>query len=96
MIDINDLLAYLVVLDVKPVLNQLTFNQLKTGHQHVMGCLVRLIDQIEDESYLKIAIKNREYLNGIHPVGHPELQTATEEVAVLLQAYLVGSQRDEK
>ena len=89
----EDLLAYLVVLNHEPVLKKLSEDQKRVGRQHIMGCLIRVLDGIEEESYLRIAIKNREHLNGIHPVGQPQLAEATAEVSELLYAYMIGEDR---
>lgn len=93
MINREDLLAYLVVLNHEPVLKKLSEAQIQVGRQHMMGCLVRVMDQIEDGSYLRTAIQHREYLNGIHPVGQPQLAEATAEVSELLYAYMIGEDR---
>jgi len=90
MLHVNDIYAYLIILNHQPVLKTLTEQQLKAGRENMSGCLVRLKEDIEPESYLLIAIKNREQLNGIHTVGQSDLQYATEEVACLLQAYLIA------
>lgn len=89
----EDLLAYLVVLNHEPVLKKLSDEQKKIGNAHMMGCLFKVMDQIEDGSYLRTAIQNREHLNGIHPVGQPQLAEATAEVSELLYAYMIGEDR---
>lgn len=90
MIHRNDLLAYMVVLNHKPVLDRLSVDQINIGRQHMLGCLSRLMDQIEPESYLKNAIKERERLNAIHPVGQPQLAEATAKISELLHAYMIA------
>jgi len=91
MINRTDVLAYLVVLAYHPVLAKLSVADNQTGHLNMAGCLNRVVSSIEEGSYLKQAILERERLNGLHPVGHPDLQAATVEVATLLEAYLIGA-----
>jgi hypothetical protein len=90
MINREDLLAYLTVLNYEPILRRISSDQYQIGRKHEEGCLIRLLEDIEEDSYLRIAIKNRERLNGLHPVGHPQLAEATAEVAELLHAYMIA------
>lgn len=93
MIARNDLLAYLIVLNHKPTLDLLSEDQKRIGNQNMIGCLHRVFDAIENESYLKIAIKKREDLNAVCESGHPLLEESTAEVATLLHAYMLGENK---
>ena len=66
----EDLLAYLIVLNYQPVIDQLSEADYKIGRAHMMGCLDRVIRQLEvccnDSSVLNLAelVKAREKENG--------------------------------
>jgi hypothetical protein len=78
----SDIVAYLIVLNYQPVLDQLTPEEYEAGRQKMLGCLHR-VEAILGEQDLHL-VKYRERLNGMYPVGHPGLQRATEECAKAL------------
>ena len=91
-LDLNpsDILAYLVVLSYGPVLDKLSWSELKTGHANLLGCLMRLYDALENENYSHILelIRYREMLNGEFPRGDPMLEEETADLANLLYGFL--------
>lgn len=83
---INDLIAYLIVLDYLPVLNKLTRTQYEQGKYNLLGCLHRLEKSIKNEEILH-AILTRESLNGTIPYGngeHRHLSEITENLAKMI------------
>lgn len=77
---INDILAYLVVLNHRATITKLPQSDYDKGAHNMMGCLHRVMDFFEDRGWLEVVllVKRREKLNGKYPVGHPELERATE------------------
>jgi hypothetical protein len=86
----EDILAYLVVLNWRPIIEQLSSEEYNIGAQNMVGCLFRVTDFFVSEKNFNLAllIKKREELNGKHPVGHPELNLATERCANRLFSYM--------
>ena len=92
----EDALAYLVVLNYKPVLDQLSEDDYKIGRAHIEGCLSRIINQLESnkEDNLLIdlakAIHAREKENG-NPTDPKRFEHLTSLCAVELhQLITVG------
>lgn len=72
----NDVLAYLNVLG-----HPLHAAQLYVANAHMMGCLHRIVQQLEEEGHeeLALAVRERERINGRVPYGHPDLVAATRK-----------------
>ena len=92
----EDVLGYLMVLNVPKVLEQLTTEERLIGRANILGSLMGLAQALEEDinhRVLFLLIQNREYLNSHKnlPVGHPELVAASEETAFSLLDYLRGN-----
>ena len=53
MIQREDLLAYLVVLNYYPVIQKMSTYEVSLGSKFIEGCLIRLIDQLEELDHEK-------------------------------------------
>lgn len=96
MIDNALIVPYLVVLNHKSVIDKLTSDEIKFGNQNMLGCLHKLEDEIRKSGNTELLnmLLERERLNAIHPVGQPDLQKATEDLAnslykIYLQAFRI-------
>lgn len=92
MLNHNDIFAYLSVLQCSWFW-RLNVEEQQKGKKNVLGCLVRLYDQLRLNPqllYIENEIKEREYLNGIVnlPVNHPTLLVSNEKVGEVLWNYL--------
>ncbi len=97
MIQRDDLLAYLIVLNYEPVLNKLSPGERAIGHCNIMGCLIRVEEQLDTHfmgtysltaASLLCKIRLREKLNSKNPSTDPRLQESTADTANSLYAEL--------
>ena len=90
---VDDLLAYLVVLNHYPTIKKLSSEEYSRGSSGVMGCLHRVMDFVEDRDWVHVRtlIKDRERLNGFLPYGDAKLEAAT----AILSHCILGILRSE-
>lgn len=84
MLNQNDVLAYLVVLNCRNVLNELSDDEKHIGRENMVGCLHRICDSMsEHPEYYDLlgSVRYREKLNGVLVHADPRLEEATANLA---------------